>query len=160
MNGIVRRLGCVVLLALLACDAPAPTPPAGDAAAAIRATLEGQVAAWNAGDMDGFLAVYWQDPGLTFYSGGTVTQGFTPFAERFKARYGQARDTMGKLEFRHLEVLPGAATAAFARGEWHLERPGQAAQGGLFTLILSKQPNGWKIVHDHTSVFEPEAKAP
>jgi uncharacterized protein (TIGR02246 family) len=151
------NLRLLPLLLLVACSAPPPKPITGDPGAEVRATLEAQVAAWNRGDMDAFLSAYWPDPGLTFFSGGSVTKGFAPFAERFKARYGQAPETMGKLEFRHLEVLAGSPSAAFARGEWHLERPGQQPQGGLFTLILEKQIVDWKIVHDHTSVFEPTA---
>jgi ketosteroid isomerase-like protein len=39
---------------------------------------------------------------------------------------------------------------AWVRGRWKLvtskEKP-----GGLFTLIFKKFPEGWRIVHDHTS---------
>jgi|CXWL01.1.fsa_nt_gi beta-aspartyl-peptidase (threonine type) len=147
----VATLVAAAMLHLVACSPP-PAPRVDGAQ--VQAALETQVAAWNRGDMDAFLATYWPDSDLTFYSGGTVTKGFAPFAERFKARYGQASETMGKLEFRNLEVHPLGPTSAFARGEWHLERAGQEPQGGLFTLILEKKNGGWKIVHDHTGVFE------
>ena len=32
--------------------------------------------------------------------------------------------------------------------------PDGAKPGGLFTLIFRKFPEGWKIVHDHTSAEE------
>ena len=37
--------------------------------------------------------------------------------------------------------------------------PDGTKPGGLFTVIFRKLPEGWKIVHDHTSADEP-ARAP
>jgi hypothetical protein len=33
--------------------------------------------------------------------------------------------------------------------------PDGSTPGGLFTVIFRKLPEGWKIVHDHTSADEP-----
>jgi hypothetical protein len=33
--------------------------------------------------------------------------------------------------------------------------PDGAKPAGLFTVILRKLPEGWKIIHDHTSAEEP-----
>jgi ketosteroid isomerase-like protein len=33
--------------------------------------------------------------------------------------------------------------------------PDGTKPGGLFTVVFRKFPNGWKIVHDHTSAEEP-----
>jgi ketosteroid isomerase-like protein len=44
--------------------------------------------------------------------------------------------------------------SAFVRGAWHLTMPDGKTPHGLFTLIFRKFPEGWKIVHDHTSVAE------
>jgi len=32
-----------------------------------------------------------------------------------------------------------------------LTMPDDTHPGGLFTLVLRKRPEGWRIVHDHTS---------
>ena len=40
---------------------------------------------------------------------------------------------------------------ALARGQWHLERTKLDNVEGLFTLVLKKFPDGWKIIHDHSS---------
>lgn len=154
MSGRPFLVMATLFVALLMGGCVPPSPPSSADPAEVTATLEAQITAWNRGDMKGFLSTYWPDPGLTFYSGGTVTQGFAGFAERFEARYGHAPETMGRLEFRGLEAHPLGPRSAFARGEWHLERAGQEPQGGLFTLILEKTAGGWVIVHDHTSVFE------
>ena len=56
----------------------------------------------------------------------------------------------GTLTFSDLTVEPLAPDAALARGRWKVEWENRSA-GGLFTLLLRKYPDGWRIVHDHTS---------
>jgi ketosteroid isomerase-like protein len=123
-----------------------------DAAAerAIRAVLDHQAAAWNRGDLSGFMAGYWHSPELTFYSGDSVTSGWQATLERYQKRYQSAGAEMGKLDFSQLEIHP-AGDMAWVGGHWHLKMSNGKDLGGMFTLIFRKLPDGWKIVHDHTS---------
>ena len=118
----------------------------------IRRLLGSQVEAWNRGDIEGFMAGYWQSPDLTFFSNTTETRGWEPTLRRYKARYQGEHRAMGKLDFRHLQVTPLSDDAAFVRGEWHLLMPDGKQPHGIFTLVLRRLPSeGWKVVHDHTS---------
>jgi beta-aspartyl-peptidase (threonine type) len=118
----------------------------------VRALLRAQVAAWNQRDLEGFMAGYWKSDQLTFFSGGTVTHGWQATLERYRARYQGAGKEMGTLSFADLSVVELAETAAVARGRWHLTmRDGKPVEG-LFTVILRKLPEGWRIVHDHSSM--------
>ena len=74
--------------------------------------------------------------------------------DRYKATYQSPGHEMGKLEFSNLRVEALGADAAFVRGEWHLTMSDGKTPHGLFTLVFRKFPDGWKIVHDHTSVAE------
>ncbi len=47
------------------------------------------------------------------------------------------------------------AEAVLARGRWRLTMPDGTKPAGLFTVIFRKFPEGWKIIHDHTSAEEP-----
>ena len=58
---------------------------------------------------------------------------------------------MGRLRFDDLEVQLLGPDAALARGRWHLVMKDGSEPNGLFTLIVRLFPDGWKIVHDHTS---------
>ena len=119
--------------------------------ATIRKLLEKQVGDWNRKDLDGFLETYWHAPGVVFQSGGTRSDGFEAMQARYRARYQGAGKEMGKLEFSGVEVVVLGADAAMARGRWGLTMSDGKTPGGLFTLVLRKLPEGWRIVHDHTS---------
>ena len=116
--------------------------------------MEGQVADWNAGDIDGFMGVYWRSPKLSFSSGGKVTRGWQKTMDGYKSRYPD-KATMGKLSFTELEVTELGDDAALVLGKWHLGRkPPKENVGGNFSLVFRKIDGEWVIVHDHTSVLK------
>lgn len=129
-----------------------PLSPVGFSSAddaAIRSLLAAQDAAWNEGDIDGFMHGYWVSPELRFASGGTVTRGYQQTLDRYKARYSD-RALMGTLSFDELEVVPLASDAAVVHGRWLLTRESDAPSG-LFTLVLRKIEGEWKIISDTTT---------
>ncbi len=145
-----RYLGCGIL-ALLVPLAAFGTPGADDPIREVRAVLDRQVGDWNRRDLDGFCEGYWHSPKLVFQSGGDKNIGWEAMRDRYRKRYqGEGRE-MGTLAFKDLEIEPLGAESAFARGRWELALSGGKKAGGLFTVILRKLPEGWKIVHDHTS---------
>ena len=119
------------------------------AIAAIRAVLDAQVAAWNRGDIEGFMDGYWRSPETVFVSGDTVTHGWQTVLDRYKKGYS-TREKMGTLTFSDLEIKLISKDAAIATGRWQLARTGDTPHG-RFTLIFRKTSQGWRIVHDHTS---------
>ena len=118
---------------------------------AIRKIIEGQQAAWNRQDLEGFMAGYWNSPELTFFSGAHEAKGWQAALDRYKTSYQSAGHEMGKLEFANLRVEMLGRESAFVRGEFHLAMPDGKTPHGLFTLIFRKFPAGWKIVHDHSA---------
>ena len=136
------------------------TPPAwaqektANPAAAVRKLLDDQVAAWNRHDLEGFMTGYWKSPELTFFSGGAETHGWQATLERYRQRYQSEGREMGKLDFAELRIEPLGARAALVRGHYHLVMQDGKELGGVFTLIVRQLPEGWKIVHDHTSTAQ------
>lgn len=150
----------VAVLALgIASSAARAQPGDSSSVQAVRAVLERQAADWNRGDLDGFLAGYWKSPRVVFQSAGQRYDGWEAMRDRYRRRYQAEGRAMGKLAFSGLEIEPLGPEAVLARGRWDLKMPDGSTPGGLFTLILRKFPEGWKIVHDHTSVDEPEPAA-
>ena len=121
---------------------------------AIERVLRTQQEAWNHHDIDAFMAGYWNSSDLTFFSSGKQTSGWQATLGRYKTTYASPGHEMGSLEFSSLRVEMLGPEAAFVRGEWHLTMPDGKTPHGLFTLVFRRFPEGWKIVHDHTSVAE------
>ncbi|HLN03858.1 MAG TPA: nuclear transport factor 2 family protein [Bryobacteraceae bacterium] len=117
----------------------------------IRSVLEAQQAAWNRGDVEGFMAGYAASDATTFV-GATITHGYQQVLENYRRRY-PTREKMGQLAFSDLEVKLLGADYASVIGKWHLARPADAGGdvGGVFTLLFHKAASGWKIILDHTS---------
>ena len=116
--------------------------------------LHAQQDAWNRHDLDGFMAGYWNSPQLTFFSSATERDGWQATLARYRAAYASPGHEMGKLEFSGLRIEMLGSDAAFVRGAWQLTMPDGKTPHGLFTLVFRKFPEGWKIVHDHTSAAE------
>jgi uncharacterized protein (TIGR02246 family) len=117
---------------------------------AIHEVLRRQQAAWNRGDVDAFLVGYWRSPELTFSGGSGVSRGWDGVLARYKKNYPD-RAAMGELEFTGLELRFLGPDAALVLGQWHLKRE-SGDVGGVFSLVWQKLPEGWRIIHDHTSI--------
>lgn len=117
--------------------------------AAIEDVLKAQQAAWNQGNVDAFLAGYWHSPELTFSGSSGVSRGWDGVLARYKKTYPD-RAAMGHLDFSQLEFRFLGSDAALVLGQWHLQRE-TGDLGGVFSLVWQRFPEGWKIIHDHTS---------
>ncbi len=117
--------------------------------AAVRAVIEAQQAAWNRGDIEGFMAGYAREETTTFVSGDTLTRGWQTVLDRYKRRY-DSRAKMGTLTFSELEFKPLSPFYIMATGRWQLARDADTPRGH-FTLIFRRTNGGWRVVHDHTS---------
>jgi ketosteroid isomerase-like protein len=121
---------------------------------AIERVLRAQQEAWNRHDLEGFMAGYWNSPDLTFFSAGKEQLGWQATIDRYLKTYASPGREMGKLEFSDLRVEVLGQQAGYVRGEWKLTMSDGKTPHGLFTLVFRKFPDGWKIVHDHTSAVE------
>ena len=121
----------------------------GEAVAAVRKVIEEQQAAWNRGDIEGFMDGYAREETTTFVSGDQVRRGWQTVLDRYKQAY-DTREKMGTLEFSELEFKPVSPFYVMATGRWSLAQvPGDPR--GRFTLLFRRTAAGWRIVHDHTS---------
>ena len=174
LTGTLALSACTSARAPVAATASAAPPDAMRAAADIRAVLDAQVRAWNAGDIPGFMDGYWRSDALRFASGGTVRRGWQATLDGYVRGYPD-RAAMGTLDFSGLDVDVLSPTAATVFGRWRLTfESGAAPAGGLFTLGLRRidlstgalvtgalvtgapaaPPGGgtaWRVVSDHTS---------
>ena len=123
------------------------------AAGAVRNVLEAQQAAWNRGDIEGFMNGYERADTTTFVSGNELTRGWQTVLNRYKQRYA-TREQMGTLSFSEIEVEPMGTFYAIVDGRWQLTRANDTPHG-RFTLLFRRTGNDWRILHDTTTSAAP-----
>ncbi|MBZ5714671.1 YybH family protein [Nannocystis pusilla] len=126
---------------------------------AIEGVLSEQSAAWNHGDLDGFLRAYEPSEQLLFTAAGAIRRGFAEARARYLERYGAQTETMGHLDFEILDIRGLDHRSAVVLGRWRLTQTEEAG-AGVFTLVFRRDGRGWYIVHDHTSVDSDSGSPP
>jgi ketosteroid isomerase-like protein len=146
----VRGTWCVVAL-LIPAACSAPREKLGDPPKEIAAMLQRSAADWNHGDLAGFMSDYAKDSLTSYMAGGHVQYGWQPLYDRYQANYfapGKSRDS---LSFDDLRVRVLTPDFAYATARFRLSRRDSVVASGPFTLILQRQGERWRILHDHTS---------
>jgi len=136
-----------VALALLISAAAAGQNPRDE----LQKMLDDQTAAWNRGDLVGFMRAYWNSPDVTFFSGDTIVQGWQATLDRYRKKYQAGGQEMGQLHFTDQNIDTLSPNAAVYTARWHLAMPGGRKLEGLTTVLCKRMKDGWKIVHDHSS---------
>ena len=146
--GIRRALTIIFCTSVAAIVSAVPTQ-SQNATAQIRSVLRAQQDAWNRGDIDGFMNGYARSASTVFVSEDTIRHGWETVRERYRKKYSD-RAKMGTLAFLDLEIMLLSPDAGVVLGRWSLKRANDQPHG-RFTLIFKRLPEGWRIVHDHTS---------
>jgi beta-aspartyl-peptidase (threonine type) len=134
-----------------------------DLQAQVAVILEEQAAAWNAGNLDGFMASYERSPETSYIGATGLITGFDGIRRRYAPSFepGAARDELHftDLTARELDPRFGVATARYV-----LTRDGEITSTGPFTLVMMRAEGTWRIVHDQSAadpeLADPEAAEP
>jgi beta-aspartyl-peptidase (threonine type) len=143
----MRGVWGVVLLA--ACSAPAAQR--GNPSDEIATMLRRSATDWNRGDLAGFMGDYARDSLTSYVSGGHVQYGWQALYDRYQANYFAAGKSRDSLAFEALRVRVLTPDFAYATARFRLLRGDSLVASGPFTLVLQKQGDRWRILHDHTS---------
>ncbi|MFZ0637197.1 MAG: DUF4440 domain-containing protein [Candidatus Acidiferrales bacterium] len=154
----VFRTYAALSVAFMAFAAIAPGQSADDGSKAIREVLDQQTAAWNRGDTEAFMAGYWKSDRTEFVGAGGIVRGWDKVHERYQRVYPDAK-AMGHLTAGNMQIQMLSPTAAYVVGEYHLVRE-TGHLDGVYTLIVRKFPEGWRIVHDHTTAYPSDPQHP
>lgn len=139
----------VIIIVLFALTAQLPVRGQSGDVARIKALMDTQTRAWNAGDIEGFMATYWRSDSLLFIGKNGLTYGWQATLENYKKNYPD-KTAMGTLTFDLLEFKKLAADAYFVVGKWSLART-IGDLSGHFSLVIRKIGGDWKITADHSS---------
>ncbi|MDE2661844.1 MAG: nuclear transport factor 2 family protein [Gemmatimonadota bacterium] len=121
-----------------------------DLAEQVASLLDRQAAAWNGGDLEGFMSAYSPSPTTTYIGSTGLIEGYDGIRERYAPGFAPsaARDSLRfeDLRVREVDERVGVATARYV-----LEREGTVTSTGPFTLVLLNLEGAWLIVHDQSA---------
>ena len=141
MTRVLAFLTCVI------CSCTFPT--AKSESEEIIKVMQGQAAAWNNGNLEGYMSGYWMSDSLVFTGGKSTSYSWQAALDRYKKSYPTA-EKMGKLEFSDIETKFTSKNSAYTVGQWSLSKSDDDVSG-RFTLVWKKINGSWFIVADHSS---------
>jgi ketosteroid isomerase-like protein len=145
---------CTLVAAVFTLTPAGSSSSESQANAVITRVLYSQQVAWNQGDVVSFMDGYWKSSAVTFSGTDGISRGWDTVLARYKRSYSN-KAAKGQLEFSGLEIRQLSEKSALVLGKWHLKRS-SGDIGGVFTLVFQQFPEGWKIIHDHTSLVIPK----
>jgi len=104
---------------------------------------------WNSGNLEQYMVCYHKSEKMRFAGNGNFNFGWENTLKRYQKSYPDKK-AMGMLSFSDVDITIISKDAALVFGRWTLKYPGKE-RTGLYTLLLRKFPEGWRIVHDHSS---------
>jgi ketosteroid isomerase-like protein len=110
-----------------------------------------QRVAWNKGDIEAALDLYWNSPEITWVSKAGVNRGFAGFARAMRDEYAGRPEQMGVYSGEVLlakEVSPETGLLVI---RWSIDRDGKRLMGGVSTQLWEEVDGAWRIVFEHAS---------
>ncbi len=141
---VAGLLFAALLVSLIACG---ERESRGDTQ--ILAVMQRAEDGWNSGNLDDYMNCYRQSPDLRFVGKDKISFGWHQVLDNYREAYPD-RSTMGHLTFSDLDIEVLCEDAALVVGRWRLDRVSDQPHG-VFTLLMRRDPDGWRITHDHTS---------
>jgi ketosteroid isomerase-like protein len=77
--------------------------------------------------------------------------GVEPIRQAFSQTYWRDGRPIQSLRFEQAVIRRLDASSALQTGRFVLSGGGQEEQSGWFSLVWVRTPDGWRVVHDHSS---------
>jgi hypothetical protein len=116
----------------------------------ISTVMRHQQAAWNQGDLVGFMQGYWRSDSLMFIGKNGMTRGHDATLARYESGYPD-RQAMGELSFDNHIWIGLSNRSGWLVGSWRLDKSDGEVVQGMYSLLWMKKDGGWVIVADHSS---------
>jgi len=108
--------------------------------------VDAQVAAWNRGDLEGYLA--WVHPDVIYVRADSLLRGIEALRAGYQITYTSA-EQMGTLSVEVLDASLGGSVASVVLA-WQLSEPGRTIRGGQALVVFVETSQGWRMRHDAT----------
>ena len=144
----MRAMLVPIAMMTVAAAPVAPAPAQVPAETAIRQAMEASAAAWNAGDLARFMAVYADD--AVFVTPKGLLRGKEAIAAKYRPSFRGVGNARGALTFAFLELRGIDPRHAMLFARWTLTGP-STVESGMTTLVFERRGTVWQIIADHSS---------
>ena len=116
----------------------------------VRAALDGQVTAWNAGDLEKAMEFYWNSPEMLWISKAGIEKGYAPVLEGYRKDFSD-KAKMGVYSYEPLHIEKLSKRTVYYTFRWKIELNGKKIMGGLSSQVWKKIGGRWLITAEHAS---------
>ncbi|MDX5421417.1 MAG: nuclear transport factor 2 family protein [Hymenobacteraceae bacterium] len=128
----------------------AATMPKGDAVQDVRRALEGQIEAWNKGDLETAMTFYWNSPEMLWVSKNGVEYGYQEVLEMFRQDFTDSSN-MGVYSYEPLHIEQISDETVYFVFRWKIELDGKRLMGGVSSQLWKKLDGRWVATSEHAS---------
>jgi hypothetical protein len=121
-----------------------------DPLAEVKKAMEVQVNAWNSGDIEKAMIVYWNSPELRWINKSGIQKGYQPVLETYKADYAD-KSKMGTYSYESLHIEQLSDTSVYFVIRWKIMLNEKKIMGGVSSLLWKKIDAAWVITAEHAS---------
>lgn len=133
-----------ILIALIIFTSTAFADPVTE----VKTALDGQVAAWNAGDLEKAMGFYWNSPEMLWISRAGVEKGYAPVLEGYRKDFSD-RSKMGVYSYEALHIEKLSKRSVYYVFRWKIELNGKRMMGGVSSQVWKKVGGRWLITIEH-----------
>ena len=112
--------------------------------------LEGQIAAWNKGDLETAMAFYWNSPEMLWISKNGTEKGYQEVYDMFLQDFTD-RSKMGIYTYEPLHIEQVSPEAVYFVFRWKIELDGKRLMGGVSSQLWKKKDGRWVVTSEHAS---------
>ena len=145
-----NRISQILLITAIILTLQTATRAEPTAVKRVKAALDGQVAAWNAGNLEKAMAYYWNSPKMLWISRSGVSKGYQSVFEGYKKDYAD-RSKMGVYSYTPLHIEKLSKSSVLYVYRWKIELNGKRTMGGVSSQVWKKINGRWLIISEHAS---------
>lgn len=126
------------------------SPNTNEAVQAVQQALEGQVQAWNKGDLEKAMTFYWNSRDMLWISKSGVEKGYQEVLDMFRKDFANS-SRMGIYSFEPLHIEQLAPQVVFYVFRWKIELEGKRLMGGVSSQLWKNIGGRWVVTSEHAS---------
>ena len=116
----------------------------------VKKALEGQITAWNKGDLEKAMTYYWNSPEMLWVSKSGIQKGYQSVLEDFRKEFAD-KGKMGIYSYDSLHIEKISGTSVYFAISWKIILNGQKIMGGVSSQLWKKIAGNWVITAEHAS---------